>query len=850
MAADALTVEAMRAHLAVMEKEKSGSFTPKELQRFSDAVGEKDFQGLLQDYMKELSDPGNRAEMERMISSAEGGAPGSGGGVAGLEVPAGKQILKPRPLCTLEASKREGGGKVYVSLVVHADIAPFTQDGVTGELRLPCVTGPVNLEHDLEAVARAKGVYQGLPAVVPTVEVCFCEASLAGAPAATLRAAERTALEQADARLWTMERKGGASEAAQQPRGKKGAALRVLEEDYVVAKRGGVASSIGEARALLVALDSGLVVKQRAKGSASGASGSASGAKAAPAAAAAAPAAATPAAPAKVASVIKGRTSSSSSSSGSSGAAAATGAASAAAAAAAPPAPPAGPRTLTPPHTVVERSPFSLTDSHLGLQRSSATLLVAPPTRRPQELEVRVTLPGVASAAALEVMVSEDCRELHVCTPEAFPAADGGGLAVYRLKLRLSYAVHSDSARVKFTPSSGVLRVSLMVVQAAEPARARVAAAGEGGEEGEGQGELKLPAGRGASSASGSPLVSVLESVDAAPGEAAGGAAGAAAALPAAASAAAAHSTWVKGRVQATREADAAAAAPAAAPAAPAPAAPTSAPTAAPEGTGDFDPASIPDESMGHEYVSECSSVAELRAIAQAVRQRYPGQFADLLDTVKARIASLAAAAPAPAAAAPAVVAPAPAPAVPAPAPAPAAKAAPAPAPTPAPAPAAPAAAALPPYRWRQTSSVVTILFDVPDVASDSVRLAFASPTHLSLRFADKRGTAYCLEGALWGSVQASSPLTRHSSLDVNFVLVMAKGEEGVHWEDLLGGGGSGGAPPAAAAAGAAAAGAAEKGAPAPTSPSSAAASAPAPAPAAAAAKKVAAPAHLLFGLD
>ena len=159
------------------------------------------------------------------------------------------------------------------------------------------------------------------------------------------------------------------------------------------------------------------------------------------------------------------------------------------------------------------------------------------------------------------------------------------------------------------------------------------------------------------------------------------------------------------------------------------------------------------------------------------------------------------------------------------------------PAPAPAPAPAAPAAP-LPPYRWRQTSSVVTILFDVPDVASDSVRLAFASPTHLALHFADKRGNEYCLEGALWGSVQPSSPLTRHSSMDVNFVLVMAKAGEGVHWEDLLGGGGGG----------------AGKGASAP-SPGSAAASPPAPAPApapaaAAAAKKVPPPAHLLFGLD
>lgn len=181
----------------------------------------------------------------------------------------------------------------------------------------------------------------------------------------------------------------------------------------------------------------------------------------------------------------------------------------------------------------------------------------------------------------------------------------------------------------------------------------------------------------------------------------------------------------------------------------------------------------------------------------------------------------------------------------------------PAPAPPPAPNPSK-GAVAVPPFRWRQTSTppVVTALLEVPNVVQDSVRLdwgsgAGAPSTHLSVTFRDKAGVEYALSGELWGAVLPASSLTRVSVLDTNLVVLMEKAAGG-HWEGLFSVKGSATAAAAAATAGSGAdqnvPPPAAKQAPVATPTSPAGGGAPASNAGASAGKKP--PAHLLFSLD
>lgn len=115
---------------------------------------------------------------------------------------------------------------------------------------------------------------------------------------------------------------------------------------------------------------------------------------------------------------------------------------------------------VTPAHTVVERGCLDLTNAW-------ADTALAAPTSVPEALVVRVSLPRLASAAAVELDVS--CRELTLRVPGRF-----------RLDAALPHDVDGQKAAAKFDKAAGTLTVTAPVLAPPPPARQRQGAASLG----------------------------------------------------------------------------------------------------------------------------------------------------------------------------------------------------------------------------------------------------------------------------------------------------------------------------------------------------------------------------------
>ena len=128
---------------------EKANVTSEELDKIQSSMKDPEFRRMLAEYMTEIQSPETRKEYEDMLQNADG--------IPGMTKPEGKRLLKPEPWCTLEVNRQGDGSKVYVSLTCHEDVAEWSTDGITSVLSLPCLTGPLNYEHDVEALARAKG---------------------------------------------------------------------------------------------------------------------------------------------------------------------------------------------------------------------------------------------------------------------------------------------------------------------------------------------------------------------------------------------------------------------------------------------------------------------------------------------------------------------------------------------------------------------------------------------------------------------------------------------------------------------------------------------------------------------
>jgi len=431
-----------------------------------------------------------------------------------------------------------------------------------------------------------------------------------------------------------------------------------------------------------------------------------------------------------------------------------------------------------------------------------------------------VELPGVASAAALDVALEDRVLTVRSTAPAPLPAPDGAAvLATYALSVRLPYPVVGEEAvRVKFNPAKAKLSVILKVAQPPPQSQQQ-------------QQQQQQQA---------APLVEVLSSSSAAAAEeeAEGGEGAAAAAPPPpppqrpAVAPAAAHSTWVKSRVEPTGAPPPAP--PPALVAAPAPPAPAAAPAPAPAPAPKGPP---PAAAAGLSACGACGA----RGVGLSLGA--DGRCGHCTRTQKAAAAAAVAPPPPPQQQPPPEAAPAPWLSAPAPAPAPAAAAS-----------GAAGAPPAPPFRWKQSADTVSLIIDVADVAADTFSLAWKGPADLHISFLDAAYSTFELRLALAGAVDAASPLTRAAVGDVNVAVVLAKAEK-VAWPALErrapAAGAAGGGKPAPAAPTPAPTAAP---APAPPAPAPAAAAAQPQLPAAAAAggaqKPAALPAALLFALD
>jgi hypothetical protein len=132
-------------------------------------------------------------------------------------------------------------------------------------------------------------------------------------------------------------------------------------------------------------------------------------------------------------------------------------------------------------------------------------LLSSRRTARPEALEVCVELPGIASAAALDVALEGRALTVRSTAPAPLPlpGAEGGAtaLATYALTLRLPYPVVGEEAvKVKFNTAKGRLSVVLKVAPLPAAAPPPAALQAQGG------------------AATGAPLVEVLSSSEDAAG--------------------------------------------------------------------------------------------------------------------------------------------------------------------------------------------------------------------------------------------------------------------------------------------------------------------------------------------
>ncbi|DBA03843.1 TPA: hypothetical protein N0F65_005733 [Lagenidium giganteum] len=166
---DAVPSEAMLNDLfhAAMNRagERGTQMTGDEQQRFLSAMQKPEFRSLLNDYMKEISDPANRAETEQYLAQLEGEN----------KVPDDKQLITPVPGFVIK-TKWDGHGakddqkkKLFVNICSHERVQPPSSTRVAATAstkggtswQLPYSLGPDRLEKDKSG------------AMVTTFDVCY-----------------------------------------------------------------------------------------------------------------------------------------------------------------------------------------------------------------------------------------------------------------------------------------------------------------------------------------------------------------------------------------------------------------------------------------------------------------------------------------------------------------------------------------------------------------------------------------------------------------------------------------------------------------------------------------------------
>ncbi|KAE9253802.1 hypothetical protein PF004_g1333 [Phytophthora fragariae] len=148
----ALFEAAVRAQKQTQKAGAEPKVTPEEQHKFLSATKDPEFRSLLNEYMKEISDPRNRAETEQYLSQLENEH----------KVPTDKQLVKPTPGFVVK-TKWDATHKVFVNVCSSDKMQPPSSTRVTSgqSWNLPYSLGPERLEPD-------KG-----GSGVPTFDVCF-----------------------------------------------------------------------------------------------------------------------------------------------------------------------------------------------------------------------------------------------------------------------------------------------------------------------------------------------------------------------------------------------------------------------------------------------------------------------------------------------------------------------------------------------------------------------------------------------------------------------------------------------------------------------------------------------------
>jgi dynein assembly factor 2 len=148
MAGEDTTAPSLEAAFAAAcndpSRKEKFKMTDQEQKSFMKAMKDPEFCSLLNDYMKEISDPANRAEQELYLRQLE----------SENKVPGDKQLIMPKAGFVLKAKHKQK--KIFVNVCSSEKIAPPSSTKVAASVttsagtswNLPYCVGPQRLEQD------------------------------------------------------------------------------------------------------------------------------------------------------------------------------------------------------------------------------------------------------------------------------------------------------------------------------------------------------------------------------------------------------------------------------------------------------------------------------------------------------------------------------------------------------------------------------------------------------------------------------------------------------------------------------------------------------------------------------